>query len=709
MAGNATIGALRVVLGADTAALEKGLKDAQGGLSSFGNAVQIGMAAAAAAVAAAAASIVGSITTAIDTADKLNKMSQSTGVAVEELSKLKYAADLSDVSLESLGKSLGKLSKALVSAASDGASQAGRAFAAMGVEVKNASDGSIRPASDVLADIAGKFAGYKDGAEKTSLAIALFGKAGAAMIPLLNQGKDGLKEAGAEAEKFGLVLDKQTTLAAEAFNDNLKKLDLVKQGLYLTISAKLLPTLEQLSAQFLETKKNSDFTATAADLVTTAIRVLGREVALAAVAFHNAASEFVGLKNLLSETANSTDFGAAAWAKYSAILENNEKKLSDVKATFGTLAANLDSSSFVSRFSEMSNAISATTKETKRLQEESKKTSAPIVGEMETAKNAVLSFLDAQTKRIAGQTAEAATVGKSVGEQAKLRVEYEAQAIAAAKNIPLTETLRAKISAVGDAAALAAQKLQGAQLIEQTAMPWDQRAQQVQQYTAAMTAAGASADQLAIMTAKIQFPAFSAASVAASDFGMQIDNLATGAVNSLSSNLAALITGTKTAAEAFKAFAVQIIADIAAMIIKMLIFKAIRTAVFGFSDGGMVGGTGFSLTGTGGLFADGGFVSGSGSATSDSIPAMLSNGEFVINADATKKWGPLLAAINSGKVPSFADGGEVGTSMVGQAKSSPTIVNVAVPIATTADALRSLIDGLNGMFRDGYKLNVVPA
>lgn len=59
--------------------------------------------------------------------------------------------------------------------------------------------------------------------------------------------------------------------------------------------------------------------------------------------------------------------------------------------------------------------------------------------------------------------------------------------------------------------------------------------------------------------------------------------------------------------------------------------------------------------------AGGGAVSGPGTATSDSIPAMLSNGEFVVNARATARNRVLLEAINSGgRVTGFADGGMVG-------------------------------------------------
>lgn len=64
------------------------------------------------------------------------------------------------------------------------------------------------------------------------------------------------------------------------------------------------------------------------------------------------------------------------------------------------------------------------------------------------------------------------------------------------------------------------------------------------------------------------------------------------------------------------------------------------------------------------FFATGGYVSGPGTGTSDSIPAMLSDGEFVINSKSTKKYMPLLQALNSGKLPKFATGGLVGAAVM---------------------------------------------
>ncbi len=62
-------------------------------------------------------------------------------------------------------------------------------------------------------------------------------------------------------------------------------------------------------------------------------------------------------------------------------------------------------------------------------------------------------------------------------------------------------------------------------------------------------------------------------------------------------------------------------------------------------------------------FATGGYISGPGTGTSDSIPAYLSNGEYVINAAAVRKLGKRhLDMLNRGiPIPRFADGGMVGT------------------------------------------------
>lgn len=107
--------------------------------------------------------------------------------------------------------------------------------------------------------------------------------------------------------------------------------------------------------------------------------------------------------------------------------------------------------------------------------------------------------------------------------------------------------------------------------------------------------------------------------------------------------------------------------DVMKRLIASLAKAAIQAALLG--DGPLAGffGSKGANGGMGGLFgmlfkgfATGGYVSGPGSGRSDSIPARLSNGEYVINAQATRQNRALLDAINSGRVPAFANGGLVG-------------------------------------------------
>ena len=74
-------------------------------------------------------------------------------------------------------------------------------------------------------------------------------------------------------------------------------------------------------------------------------------------------------------------------------------------------------------------------------------------------------------------------------------------------------------------------------------------------------------------------------------------------------------------------------------------------------------------------FATGGLVSGAGTSTSDSIPAMLSNGEFVMRAEAVNRLGTsTLYALNEGKTFHYSDGGQVGGGSAGTAAvSSPSV------------------------------------
>jgi hypothetical protein len=193
------------------------------------------------------------VTSSIDAADALSKLSQRTGETVENLARLQYAGSLADVSNDALATSLKKLSKNMAEAAS-GTGEVADAFRAIGVSVV-ASDGKLRSSGDVLNDVADRFAGYEDSAAKAALAQAIFGRSGADLIPLLNAGSQGLKEMGDEASRLGVVISTATAQAAERFNDQMTRVNAALGSIAKQTATELLPVLNELADSLVDIAK----------------------------------------------------------------------------------------------------------------------------------------------------------------------------------------------------------------------------------------------------------------------------------------------------------------------------------------------------------------------------------------------------------------------------------------------------------------------
>jgi hypothetical protein len=183
-------------------------------------------------------------------------MSQKTGVSTEALSELAYAAEISDVSLQSLQKSMNKLSKAAVDA-STGSKELTAAFKVIGVSVKEA-DGSLKSTDKLLFELADRFSEFEDGPGKAALALKLLGKSGVDMIPFLNQGSAALRELMMEGRAFGQTITDEAAKAADQFNDNLDKLKKAAQGVVSQAIQQLLPALVALSGELVDGAKNTD-------------------------------------------------------------------------------------------------------------------------------------------------------------------------------------------------------------------------------------------------------------------------------------------------------------------------------------------------------------------------------------------------------------------------------------------------------------------
>lgn len=212
---------------------------------------------------AMATATVYALKTQIDAMDEASKNAQKVGVSTQAWTELAYAASLADVSSDQLKTSMVKLSREVA----DG----GDALAAMGVSITDAS-GKIKTADQLLFDIADKFAGYDDGIKKSALASELFGKGlGAEMIPLLNGGAEGLREASAEARALGVAFGDAAGKEAEQFNDDLTRLKAGVSGLFISLAKDMLPTLQELVDDLKTTSGESSNFRVALEGVTSAI------------------------------------------------------------------------------------------------------------------------------------------------------------------------------------------------------------------------------------------------------------------------------------------------------------------------------------------------------------------------------------------------------------------------------------------------------
>ncbi|MBY0341785.1 MAG: hypothetical protein K2Q19_11570, partial [Rhodocyclaceae bacterium] len=223
------------------------------------------------------------IKSSIDSADALDEMAQRTGIAVESLSLLVPAAELSAISTEKFEAGLKKLATGMLEAAT-GSETSAQKFGALGVAVQN-QDGTLRDSEQVLLDLADRFKAMPDGAEKAALAVDIFGKAGAEMIPFLNQGRDGIGALKQEAAELGLQLSADTAAQAGNFNDALDKLKLATQSIGNQIIASLLPALNDMASGMVESAKQGGTLRVILDGVVLVLKTLALGAATVGKAF----------------------------------------------------------------------------------------------------------------------------------------------------------------------------------------------------------------------------------------------------------------------------------------------------------------------------------------------------------------------------------------------------------------------------------------
>jgi hypothetical protein len=223
-------------LNAGIRGIEKAGKDANSALGGMGKilgSVTGGVLALGAGLSAAG--VVAFAKGAIDAADNMRDLSQKTGVSVENLSRFQQAAEKSGTTIEGVGNAMVKLSRGMAAAAETGEGPAAEALQTLGISAVDAA-GKLRSTDQVMLEVSDRFQQMPDGAQKAALAVQLFGKAGAEMIPVLNEGRQAIE---------GLAATMSTEFAnkADAYNDSLAATKAVFGQIGMEIANQLLPYL----------------------------------------------------------------------------------------------------------------------------------------------------------------------------------------------------------------------------------------------------------------------------------------------------------------------------------------------------------------------------------------------------------------------------------------------------------------------------------
>lgn len=171
--------------------------------------------------------------------DALNKASIKAGVSAEAISELAYAASLSGVELTGLSTSLRFMQKSLSEAATGGKEQV-RALDALGLSVKELKALSPDRQFEVLGDRISKL---KDPSDKARAAMVLLGRAGVDLLPLFEQGAEGVRKMREEAQKVGQSFSKEQLQKLTDAKDSVDRLGMSFGALATTLLSKVAPGL----------------------------------------------------------------------------------------------------------------------------------------------------------------------------------------------------------------------------------------------------------------------------------------------------------------------------------------------------------------------------------------------------------------------------------------------------------------------------------
>jgi hypothetical protein len=237
MAALGSLGSLVIELAANTARLQSDMGKAVGIAQSAAGKLQSAFKFAGGGLLGGA--VIGIAQQAIELGDNLNKAAIKAGVSGRAISELAFAAGQADIELASLSNAL-RFMQTNLSKAASGSKEANNVLSALGLTIEGIKGLQADKQFELIAD---RVASLTDPADRARASVELFGKSGAELLPLFEQGAEGIRKAREEAQRLGASLtDQQIQKLAEA-DDAIKRLSQSWQNFAARLTSFVAPAL----------------------------------------------------------------------------------------------------------------------------------------------------------------------------------------------------------------------------------------------------------------------------------------------------------------------------------------------------------------------------------------------------------------------------------------------------------------------------------
>lgn len=300
----------------------------------------------------AAAGVAGAAITAklvsagLESVDSLAKVSNRLGIATEELAALRFAAEQTGVSTNTLDMALQRMTRRVAEAAK-GTGEAQGALKELGLDAQALNE--LAP-DQVFRAITAAMEGVDNQSDKVRLAMKLFDSEGVSLVQTMNAGVDALDEFAEQARIAGLTINEFDAAKVEAANDAMNRVRKQVTGLSQQLAVRFAPILEGIADRLFgvgaEAGGMGNIATRVFDAVVAAAGFVGDSIRVIQIGWHGMKLAFQeSYRFVVGGLDNLAQFAIEMWNK----LPWNRNNQADVQTMFGGFLATMDAEIAASR------------------------------------------------------------------------------------------------------------------------------------------------------------------------------------------------------------------------------------------------------------------------------------------------------------------------------------------------------------------------